>query len=133
MYATPKAFIPAGFAVDFGTFTASGSNALINDVAATLPKFKRSVYIVNARLRCTTAVQTGATAVTAVLLNGTKTAATFDLTGATADTFDDGTMVTTSGANRFAAGVQPTIKIVDGTSTASGGSLGDFDIWFEVQ
>lgn len=124
-----RVFVPAGFAVDFGTATATVDAS--TDVAATLPKFKRRTQINAVRLRCTTIPNANSTVLLANFVNGTNTFGTAVITTAAADGFVDG--VITSAANAiFAADGQPKVNMA-GTHTASGVDQGDFDIWFEVQ
>jgi hypothetical protein len=114
------------FAADLGTAT----GATINKAdAAQLPKFKRRTEITAIRLRCTTIPNAAATSLKLSFLNGTNTFGTAIVTTATADQWVDG--VITSAANaKIAADGEPTVTVT-GTATASGDSLGDFDIYFE--
>ncbi len=129
-YSVQKNFIPVAFGADLGTATASGAISQ-TDLVATLPKFPRKTTLVGGKLRATAAPGTGGT-LTVVVLNGTTTAASADVSSASLDDWDDMTVIDASEANVFAAGVQPTIKLV-GTSTASGQGLGDYDVWFDLQ
>lgn len=133
-YAAPnfnvRTFIPAGFAVDFGL--SGATTVAATDVAATLPKFKRRTEISAIRLRCTTIPNAAATNLVVSFLNGTSTFATATVTAATADSFIDATVVTTGDVNVIAKDVQPTVS-VSGTATATNDSLGDYDVWFEVE
>jgi len=117
-----------GQAVDFGT--AGGTTVSSADAVKQLPKFFRKTKVNKLRLRCTTIPNAEATALVASFLNGTDTFATVTLTTATADQSLDATV--TSANAVFDADSQPTVKIT-GTATASGDSLGDFDIWAETQ
>lgn len=133
-YASPnfnvRTFIPAGFAVDLGV---SGATTIAaTDRAATLPKFKRRTEISAIRLRCTTIPNANATNLVVSFLNGTDTFATATVTGASADDFIDATVVTTGDVNVIAKDVQPTVSVA-GTATGASDSLGDYDIWFEVE
>ena len=126
-----RTMVPVGFALDFGTATGVGtaSNSL-GDLAATLPAFIRRTRVTAFKFRCTSIPNAAATVLIAHILNGTLTAGQITLTTATSDQWLTGTMTAANAV--FAADVQPTISVI-GTATASGGSLGDFDIWFEQQ
>jgi hypothetical protein len=119
-----------GQAVDFGLSVAT--TVAVTDAVTQLPKFIRKSQVNAIRLRCTTIPNADATALTVSVLNGTSTMATAVITTATADQHIDATVVTTNDVNVFAADAQPTISIT-GTATATDDSMGDFDIWAEVQ
>ena len=126
-----RSMVPAGFAIDFGTFTGAGtaSNSLA-DVAAGLPEFIRRTEVTAFKFRCTALVNAAATDVIAYLMNGTTTAGQVTITTATADDWLTGTMTAANAI--FAADVGATVTVI-GTSTASAAVMGDFDVWFEQQ
>lgn len=117
-----------GQAVDFGLSVAT--TVARTDAVAQLPKFIRKSQVNAIRLRCTTIPNAAATALKLSFLNGTDTFGTAVITTATADQVIDVTIDTDY--NVFAADGQPTVSI-SGTATATNDSVGDFDIWAEVQ
>lgn len=125
-----RTLVPAGFDVDFGV--SGGTTVAVTDRAETLPKFVRRTQVSAIRLRCTEIPNALATGLVASFLNGTNTFATVVLTTATADQFLDATVVTDDDVNIFAKDVQPTVNVA-GTATGASDSLGDFDIWFEIE
>lgn len=133
-YAAPnfnvRSFVPVGFGVDLGV--SGGTTVAVTDRAASLPKFKRRTEVSAIRMRCTAIPNAEATNLVVSFLNGTSTFATATITAASADAFVDATVVTTGDVNVFAKDVQPTVNVA-GTATGASDSLGDFDIWFEVE
>lgn len=120
------------FAYITGTATASGANALTGadlKTDAQLTAFNRRTVVNAVKVVGNIAVPANWTGLTVVLKNGTNTFATSTLT-ATAGEVDSFTM--TPAQATFTAGAIPTITI-NGTSTASGQSLGTNVLWFEVQ
>ncbi len=124
-----RSMVPVGFTLNLGTSTGAGtaSNSRA-DLVATLPEFIRRTQVTAFKMRNITATNGSATDVIAYLMNGTTTAGQITLTTATSDQWLTGTMTVANAV--FAADVQPTITVI-GTATASAGSLGDYDIWFE--
>ncbi len=116
-------------AVDFGTATTA--TVATTSVSPRFPKFLRRTQINKARLNCFTIPSAAATALTAHFMNGTNTFGTAVLTTATVGSIIDVT-VTTAANSIYAADGTLTIKVT-GTATASGDSLGDFDVWLEQQ
>lgn len=126
-----RVLVPAGpSASSFGTFTASGSNALTN-LMARMVKFKRRCQITAIRINPSTIINAASTAAILSFLNGTSTFGTAVITTNTVGTIIDGAI--TSAANAvLAADTQPSISI-SGTATASGAAVGAYDVYFEVQ
>ena len=128
-YARP--LIMVGDDRSFGTATASGAAGFTATDIVYLPKFPRRTQINYVRFRCRTAPNTGATGLIVRMLNGTTTHGTAVLTTRTAgEVFD---LTVTGGASNsqiFSSESSPTMNLV-GTSTASGGTAGAFDIFFE--
>lgn len=115
----------------FGTATASGAAGFTLSTLTELPKFIKRTQINTVRLKVRTAPNAAATGLIATFLNGTNVYGTAVLTTATAGQTVDFT-VTTGSNGTFAAAAQPTISLV-GTSTASGGTAGAYDIFFEAR
>lgn len=116
----------------FGTATASGAAGFTLSTLTELPKFIKRTQINVVRLKVRTAPNAGATGLTAIFLNGTNTHGTAVLTTATAGQTVDFTTVNSGSYGTFTSGDQPTLKLV-GTSTASGGTAGAYDIFFEAR
>lgn len=114
----------------FGTATASGAAGFTLSTITELPKFVNRVQLNRVRLKVRTAPNAAATGLTAILFNGTNTAGTVVLTTATAGQSIDFTLV--SVYNTFTADAQPTLNLI-GTSTASGGTAGAYDIFMSEQ
>ena len=117
-----------GQAVDFGTAPATA--VAVTDAVKQLPKVFRKTKVNKIRLRCTTIPNAAATALKVSFLNGTSTFGTAVVTTATVDQSIDATITEANAV--LDADSQPTVSI-SGTATASGDSLGDFDIWAETQ
>lgn len=120
------------FAYITGTATASGTNALTAadlKTDAQLPAFNRRTVVNAVKIVSNIAVPANWTGLKVILKNGTNTFATSTMTG-TAGEVDSLTM--TAANSTFTAGAIPTI-VLDGTSTASGQSLGTSVLWFETQ
>lgn len=117
---------------DFGTSTGVGtaSNTLASPAANPLPTFARRTTVGNIRVQCLAAPNVNATALVMSFLNGTATFATVTLTTATAGQTLSGVM--TAPNSTFTAGGQPTYGVI-GTFTASGGTAGKWEIYFEQQ
>jgi len=128
-YARP--LILVGDNRSFGTATASGAAGFTLSTITELPKFTRRTQINYVRVKVRTAPNAGATGLIARFMNGTTTHGTLVLTTATAGQSLDFTVTgAASNSNIFAAESQPTINLV-GTSTASGGTAGAYDIFLE--
>lgn len=116
-----------------GTATASGTNAL---TAADLktdaqePGFVRRTSITAGKVVANIATPSNWTALKLIVKNGTSTAATATVTTFTAAQV--GALTVTAASSTFAADAIPTL-VLDGTSTASGQSVGTFVVWFETQ
>lgn len=120
------------FAYITGTATASGTNALTAADLKTdvqLPAFAQKTVVTAVKVVNNIAVPANWTGLTFKLKNGTNVVCTQTMTGTAAEV--DTPTVTTASAT-FTAGAIPTI-VMDGTSTASGQSLGTSVIWFETQ
>ncbi len=120
------------FAYITGTATASGTNSvtgagLLTD--AQLPSFKRRSAITAVKVVSNIAIPANWTGLTLICKNGTNTFATQTMTGTAGQTMD---ATLTTANTTFTAGATPTF-VLDGTSTASGQSLGTNVVWFEVQ
>lgn len=121
------------FAYITGTATASGTNAL---TAADLktdaqePTFKRRTAITGGRLVANIATPSNWTALKLIQKNGTSTFASNTVTTNTAAQVAD--VVVTLASATFAADSGPTL-VLDGTSTASGQSVGTLVLWYETQ
>lgn len=115
----------------FGTATASGAAGFTLSTVTELPKYIYRNTINNIRLKVRTAPNAAATGLVAYVLNGTNTYASITLTTATAGASLDFAVINST-YGTFTAGAQPTINLV-GTSTASGGTAGAYDVFFEVQ
>lgn len=116
----------------FGTATASGAAGFTLSTLTELPKFIRRTQLNYVRLKVRTAPNAAATGVIAYFLNGTNTHGTLVLTTATAGQTLDFSTVNSGSYSTFTAGAQPTISLV-GTSTASGGTAGAYDIFYEAR
>ena len=116
----------------FGTATASGAAGFTLSTLTELPKFIKRTQINQIRLKVRTAPNAAATGLIAIFLNGTNTHGTAVLTTATAGHTIDFTTLNSGSYSTFTAGSQPTISLV-GTSTASGGTAGAYDIFFEAR
>lgn len=114
----------------FGTATASGAAGFTLSTITELPKFVYRVQVNRVRLKVRTAPNAAATGLTAILLNGTNTYGTAVLTTATAGQSID--FSATVPYNTFTADQQPTLALI-GTSTASGGTAGAYDIFMAEQ
>lgn len=115
----------------FGTATASGAAGFTLSTLTELPKFIKRTAINQIRLKVRTAPNAAATGVITTLLNGTNVVGTAVLTTATAGQTVD-FVITTSSNGTFTSGGQPTLSLV-GTSTASGGVAGTYDIFMELR
>lgn len=130
-YARP--LIKAAAAVAFGSSTAAGtaSNSLAQPAGTYLPPFIRRTQITGFKVVADTAINANATPVTINLLNGTSTFGTAAVGGTLGTQGAVASGVITSAANAvFAAAGQPTMGLT-GTFTASGGTSGTWDIYFE--
>ena len=118
-------------AIAFGSATGAGtaSNSLAAPAATYLPSFYRRTVINKLSTICLTAPNAAATAVTLTILNGTNTAGSVVVTTATAGQVIQG-VVTAN--NTFTALGEPTMALI-GTWTASGGTSGTWDLYFETQ
>lgn len=114
----------------FGTATASGAAGFTLSTITELPKFNNRCTVNLIRLKVRTAPNAAATGLQAIVLNGTDTANVAVLTGGTAGQSIDFTTV--SAYSTYGSNTQPTIKLI-GTSTASGGTAGAYDIFMEIQ
>lgn len=115
-----------------GTATASGTNALTgNDLKTAAPLFQRP-YVVNKVIVVNDlATPANWTALKLVVKNGTNTVAT--ATGLATGTNGSTVAPAVTVANAtFGSGSAPTF-VLDGTSTASGQSVGTFSVYLEVQ
>lgn len=120
-------------ALAFGSSTAAGtaSNSLVQPTGTYLPAFLRRTQITGLKAIAATAANVNAFPVSIVLFNGTATAGQIQIavtTGGTQGQVFTGTMTAANAV--FAAGGQPTVGLV-GTFTASGGTSGTWDIYFE--
>ena len=113
----------------FGTATASGAAGFTLSTLTELPKFIKRTQVNQVRLKVRTAPNAAATGLVVTMLNGAGTYGTAVLTTATAGQTVDFT-ITTASNGTFAAAAQPTLSLV-GTSTASGGTAGAYDIFYE--
>ncbi len=112
-----------------GTATASGTNAVTNaSLNMAPPAFVRKTKINTIRVEPGIATPANWT-LKLIAKNGTDAMGTSAAlgTGTFGQVFD-----ITCTSNTFAAGVAPTF-ILDGTSTASGQSLGTFNVFMEAQ
>lgn len=116
----------------FGTATASGAAGFTLSTLTELPKFIKRTQLNTVRLKVRTAPNAAATGLIAIFLNGTNTHGTAVLTTATAGQTVDFTNVNSGSYGTFTSGAQPTLNLV-GTSTASGGTAGAYDIFFEAR
>lgn len=120
------------FAYITGTATASGTNALTAadlKTDAQLPGFARKTVVTAGKLVSNIAVPANWTGLTLIAKNGTSTFATCTMTGTAAQSQS---LTVTAANSTFTAGAIPTL-VCDGTSTASGQSLGTNVLWFETQ
>ena len=120
------------FAYITGTATASGTNALTAadlKTDAQLPAFVRKTVVTAGKLVSNIAVPANWTGLTLIAKNGTNTFATATMTGSAAQVQS---LTLTAANSTFTAGAIPTL-VCDGTSTASGQSLGTNVVWFETQ
>lgn len=120
------------FAYITGTATASGTNALTAadlKTDAQLPAFTRRTVVTAGKLVSNIAVPANWTGLKIIGKNGTNTFATATMTGTAAQVQD---LTLTTANCTFTAGVIPTL-VCDGTSTASGQSLGTNVVWIETQ
>lgn len=129
-YARP--LIRVASAVAFGTSTGAGtaSNSLAQPSASQLVPFVRRTQVTSMKAIAVTAIASNATPVNIVILNGTATAGVIPVGTFTAGQIGTGTMTAASAV--FAAGGQPTMALI-GTFTASGGTSGTWDIYFEQE
>lgn len=114
----------------FGTATASGAAGYTLSDVVELPRFLRRTRLNAVRLKVRVIPNAAATGLIASLLNGTTTVGTAVLTTAALGATIDFTL--TSSLSTFTASTEPTISLV-GTSTASGGAAGSYDIFYEQQ
>lgn len=132
-YTDPQFHAPqvvvAGFAVSFGTSTASGANALTPTTA--LPSAIGKTRVRKVRMVTTTIPHASNAGLKATFLNGTDAFAEVVLTTSTANQQLDG--VITSEANAILADKTKIAVALAGTSTASGVVLGAYDILFEIE
>lgn len=113
-----------------GTATASGTNALTGgDLKFTPPKFVRKTKINTVRFESAIATPANWTGLVFKVLNGTSTVGTSTASGTAQQVL---TPTLTAALCTFAADANPTFEI-NGTSTASGQSLGTYNIFAEVQ
>lgn len=120
------------FAYITGTATASGTNALTAadlKTDAQLSAFQRKTVVTAGKLVSNIAVPANWTGLTLIGLNGTNTFATATMTGTAAQAQS---LTITAANSTFTAGAIPTL-VCNGTSTASGQSLGTNVVWFETQ
>lgn len=115
--------------LDLGTSTASGANELTISTNEILPVFRRT-QVVGLKARVDAIPVATFTGVNVVVLNGTSTLGTIDITAGTAGQWISGSVTAANAV--IASGSAATLKVV-GTATASGGSVGDVDLWFELQ
>ena len=117
-----------------GTATASGTNALTGADLKTEgqpTKFIRRSVVTNIEVVNHTAPAANSGSFKLIVKNGTNTVAVD--TGLGSGAAGDARISASTAANStFTASGAPTF-VVDGTSTASGQSLGTFAVWFEVQ
>jgi hypothetical protein len=114
-----------------GTATASGTNSPTGtDLNVAPPQFIRKTVINSVNVECAKAVPANFTSLKFILKNGTNTAGSVTVGTGTAGQVFAASL--TAGSNTYAAGAGPTF-VLDGTSTASGQSLGTFNVFFEVQ
>lgn len=127
-----RPFIRVANAVAFGTSTGVGtaSNSLAQPAASQLPAFLHRTKIVGLKAIAVTAIASNATPVNIVILNGTSTLGQVPVGTFTAGQIGTGTVTAANAI--FAAGGQPTMALI-GTFTASGGTSGTWDIYFEQQ
>lgn len=111
-----------------GTFTASGSCNQTTQFV--LPKFNRRSLVTAVSVLTKTAAVVGATGpLTLNFLNGTSTFAVCTVGTGTAGSV---VVATPTANNTFTASGGPSVTVL-GTSTASGGTLGTYEVFFEVQ
>jgi hypothetical protein len=129
-YARP--LVKVASAVAFGTSTGAGtaSNSLAQPTGTYLPQYIRRTQITGVKVVAATAIAANANPVSLNLINGTNTFAAVAVGTATQGQTFSG-VVTASNAV-FAAGGQPTMNLI-GTWTASGGTSGTWDIYFEQE
>ena len=121
------------FAYITGTATASGTNSLTGADLKTdgqAPTFVRRSAITNVNVVNNIATPANWTALKVIVKNGTSTLASGTVTAGTAGQVTALTMTAANGT--FAANAGPTF-VLDGTSTASGQSLGTLVLWAETQ
>jgi len=129
-YSAPRPLTPLGFAVDLSTSTVSGATTVT--AAAVLAKFFNKTRVRKMRLKCTTIPHANVAVATVIAMNGTTTVASGDAAGAAANGFVDLTPSTTEANTFMPVDGTMTIKVV-ATASASGLSLGDYDIWAELE
>lgn len=131
-YVDPQFNVSVEKLVAFGATGTSTASATDNALASVfrLPKFKRAQKVIGIRVPVATAPASNLTGLSLVFLNGTSTFGVVAVTTNTAGAVLDATMTTANAV--FATDAQPSVKAL-ATATASGQSIGTFDIWFEVQ
>lgn len=113
-----------------GTATASGTNALTGaDLKFTPPQFTRKTIINAVNLEAVAATPANWTGLKLIVKNGTSTMGTSTASGSAAQVF---TPTLTGSLSTFTASASPAF-VLDGTSTASGQSLGTYNIFAECQ
>jgi len=129
-YARP--LVKVASAIAFGTSTGAGtaSNSLAQPAASQLPEFINRTKITMVEAIAVTAIAANANPVNLTILNGTNIVAQIPVGTFTAGQV--GTATVTSANAVFTAGTQPTMALI-GTFTASGGTSGTWDLYFEQQ
>jgi len=121
------------FAYITGTATASGTNSLTGADLKTdgqAPTFVRRTAVTGGKVVANIATPANFTSLKLIVKNGTNTLGS-DVVGTMTAAQSDSITVTASNGT-FAAGAGPTF-VLDGTSTASGQSLGTLVVWLETQ
>jgi len=128
-YARP--FVKVAGAIAFGTSTGAGtaSNSLAQPAASQLPSFLRRTAVTGLKAIAVTAPNANATPLALTIYNGTAVLGTISCAGTIGQVF---TGVVTAANSTFTAGGQPTMGLI-GTFTASGGTSGTWDLYFEQE